>query len=207
MRYDGPVQTCQVGIVLAGGQSRRMGQDKALLPLGGPTLLERQAAKLAPLVHEVVVSGDAASYGRFGFSVVADPPGAQGPLGGIAAGLGRGDGLVLAVDLPFVPASFLARLVEVAGPDGALVDAPGLFQPTAAFYRGKALSVAREQLERGADLSLRGFVARLDVRRLSASEVREFGDPERMFLNVNDEKAYAMAVAWSATDPSRVPEA
>jgi len=207
MRYDDPVHRAEVGVVLAGGASRRMGRDKALLTLGGMTLLERQAAKLAALARKVVVSGDPSRYGSYGWPVVADPPDAAGPLAGIVAALTGGDALVLAVDLPFVPEPFLAHLMEVAGPDGALVAEGGTFLPTAAYYRGKALPMARDLLALAADLSLRGFVNRLAIRRLTVSEAAVFGEPSRMFWNVNDEESYAKAKEWGESDLARPPEA
>lgn len=207
MRYDGPVHRAEVGVVLAGGASRRMGRDKALLTLGGLTLLDRQAAKLAALAHKVVVSGDPSRYGSYGRPVVVDPPGAAGPLAGIVAALAGGDALVLAVDLPFVPAPLLSHLMEVAGPDGALVADRETFQPTAAYYRGKALPVARDLLALATDLSLRGFVNRLAVRRLTVSEAAMFGEPSRMFWNVNDEESYARAKDWGESDLASPPEA
>lgn len=184
-----------------------MGEDKALLILGGKTFLERQVATLAGVAIRVVVSGDPSRYEGSGVPAIADPPGAAGPLGGIAAALGMGDALVLAVDMPFVPAPFLANLVEVAGCDGALVDDGESFQPTAAYYRGQALSVARDLLASGNDVSLRGFVRRLQVRRMTLAEAARFGDPARMFWNVNDEESYATAKRWVEADLASQSEA
>jgi molybdopterin-guanine dinucleotide biosynthesis protein A len=113
-----------VGLLLAGGQSRRMGGgDKALRLLGRQTLLDHVIERVRPQVEALVLNanGDPSRFARFGLPVVADSiEGFAGPLAGILAGLdwaaaNRPDcGLVvsLASDAPFLPADLVARLVE-----------------------------------------------------------------------------------------------
>ncbi len=75
------------GVILAGGRSRRMGgTDKALLQLGGETLLERAVARLAPQVADIVISanGDLSRFASYTLPVVADSASDHtGPLAGI----------------------------------------------------------------------------------------------------------------------------
>jgi molybdenum cofactor guanylyltransferase len=113
-----------VGLLLAGGQSRRMGGgDKALRLLGGQTLLDRVIDRARPQVDALVLNanGDPSRFARFGLPVVADSVADfAGPLAGILAGLdwtaaGRPDCayvVSLATDAPFLPADLVARLVE-----------------------------------------------------------------------------------------------
>ena len=79
------------GVILAGGLARRMGGgDKALLRLGGETLLARVIARIKPQVGEMVLNanGDPARFAEFGLPVVADTvEGFAGPLAGILAGM------------------------------------------------------------------------------------------------------------------------
>ena len=83
-----------VGLLLAGGQSRRMGGgDKALRLLGGRSLLERVIERMRPQTAALVLNanGDPARFAGFGLPVVADSiPDFAGPLAGILAGLQRG---------------------------------------------------------------------------------------------------------------------
>lgn len=99
------------GLILAGGRGRRMGgRDKALLKLGGQTLLDRVAARLAPQVAGLAVSSNSDPALLPGLKVLPDEtPDLAGPLAGVLSGLcearRRGfDGLVsVAVDTPFSP--------------------------------------------------------------------------------------------------------
>jgi molybdopterin-guanine dinucleotide biosynthesis protein A len=105
------------GIVLAGGQGRRMGGvDKGLQPLHGEPMIAAVLARLAPQVDEILINANQNldAYARFGHRVVPDAIGGfAGPLAGLHAGLGKAKhALVLTVpcDSPFLPADLLARL-------------------------------------------------------------------------------------------------
>ena len=113
-----------VGLLLAGGQSRRMGGgDKALRLLGGRSLLERVIERLRPQTAALVLNanGDPARFAGFALPVVADSiPDFAGPLAGILAGLDwtaahRPDCPVVAsvaTDAPFLPEDLIERLVR-----------------------------------------------------------------------------------------------
>lgn len=108
------------GVILAGGQARRMGGgDKGLLELGGRTLLGRVIERLDPQVDRLALNanGDPARFARFGLPVLADPvPDFPGPLAGVLAGLdwAAGEGashvLTAAADTPFFPRDLAERL-------------------------------------------------------------------------------------------------
>jgi len=119
-----------VGLLLAGGLSRRMGGgDKGLRLLGGISLLERVIERLRPQVDTLVLNanGDPSRFARFRLPVVADSvPDFAGPLAGVLAGLDwtathRPDCCLVvsvATDAPFLPPDLVARLVEAIGGDG-----------------------------------------------------------------------------------------
>src|ERR1700758_5454346 len=92
------------GFVLAGGQSSRMGTDKAFVELGGHTLLERALQTVSAVASEVWILGSREKFGEFGDMIEDEFPD-HGPLGGIHAALRASCqdlNLILAVDMPFV---------------------------------------------------------------------------------------------------------
>jgi molybdopterin-guanine dinucleotide biosynthesis protein A len=112
-----------IGLILAGGRSRRMGGgDKFLLTLAKENLLEHTRRRLAPQVGRIAISvnGNAASVAGTGLETIEDVPGLadRGPLGGIVAGLrwaagaaGAGsDVLSVPADTPFLPLDLSERL-------------------------------------------------------------------------------------------------
>jgi molybdenum cofactor guanylyltransferase len=120
-----------VGLLLAGGLSRRMGGgDKALRLLAGRTILDRVIDAMRPQVAALVLNanGDPARFAGFGLPIVADSvDGFAGPLAGILAGLDwtaahRPDCAMVAsvaTDAPFLPADLVARLAERVNRDEA----------------------------------------------------------------------------------------
>jgi molybdenum cofactor guanylyltransferase len=111
-----------LGVVLAGGLARRMGGgDKAMVKVGGRTMLERVVARLAPQCDGLILSanGDPARFAAFGLPVVADAvEGFAGPLAGVLAALdwaaanrpNVGWVVSAAADCPFAPRDLVARL-------------------------------------------------------------------------------------------------
>ncbi len=120
-----------VGVILAGGLSRRMfasqaaGGDKALLPLGATTMLDRVIACLEPQVSMLALNanGDAARFATYGLPVIADTiSGFVGPLAGVLAGLrwaaqmspDTSHIVTVSTDAPFLPDDLVTRLMAVA---------------------------------------------------------------------------------------------
>jgi molybdopterin-guanine dinucleotide biosynthesis protein A len=120
-------------VVLAGGRSSRMGgTDKALLELGGETLLARAIARLAPQAADIVVSanGDLERFAAFARPIVADRSADYpGPLAGILAGLewvaaNRPEFryvVSMPTDTPFFPLDLVGRFLAVPWPDSTLL--------------------------------------------------------------------------------------
>ncbi|AVO38384.1 molybdenum cofactor guanylyltransferase MobA [Pukyongiella litopenaei] len=110
-----------LGVVLAGGQARRMGGgDKGLLRLGGRTILSHVIDRLAPQVAGLALNanGDPARFAGYGLPVIADTVGGfAGPLAGVLAGLdwaaGQGADRIVtaAADTPFFPCDLVPRLL------------------------------------------------------------------------------------------------
>jgi len=140
------------GWVLAGGQSSRMGRDKAVLEIDGIPLALRAAEELSRVCGAVALVGDPARYGHLGLSVIPDSYPGQGPLAGIEAALGatRTDAnLVVACDMPALNGGILTELLS-AEADCALPRYPdGKLEPLCAAYSRRCHSAIREALEAG----------------------------------------------------------
>ena len=105
------------GVVLAGGQGRRMGGvDKGLQPLHGRPMVAAVIARLAPQVDEIIINANQNldAYARFGHRVVPDAIGGfAGPLAGLHAGLGAAThelAVTAPCDSPFLPLDLVSRL-------------------------------------------------------------------------------------------------
>jgi molybdenum cofactor guanylyltransferase len=155
--------------LLAGGKSRRMGLDKALLRViwqGVPTSLWKRQLSVLESLHpaEVLISGPRKIGYPESVSVIPDDWHDKGPLGGIATCLNRTHSdllLILAVDLPFIQPLFLQTLLDRAKADcGVIPMHEDRFEPLVAVYPLLALKPALESLEMG-DLVLQNFANRL----------------------------------------------
>lgn len=195
MLEQGPLAIA--GAVLAGGQSRRLGQDKALLMLDGSTLLERALAILRSVAREVLVIGPperAALAG--GARVVPDAFPGAGPLGAIATALqaSEADRVVLvACDMPFLSASLLRYLVSCSeGYDVTIPRTQGFTEQMHAVYHRSCLSAVTEQLAAG-DLKIDRFFPGVRVRYVDEPELRAIDPDLRSLWNVNTPEDWAEA--------------
>jgi molybdopterin-guanine dinucleotide biosynthesis protein A len=142
-------------IVLAGGDSRRMGRDKALLPIAGKPMIAHIVGRLKSLFDEIVIgAGRAADYEFLGLPVVPDRIPGQGPLMGIASALDRTKNdlnFVIACDIPDFELGLISRLAAQAeGFDAAIpLNHRGEREPLFAFYRKSVLGAAQAVLIAG----------------------------------------------------------
>ncbi|HEY0317758.1 MAG TPA: NTP transferase domain-containing protein [Solirubrobacterales bacterium] len=177
-----------LGAVLAGGAGRRLGGAKATAELGGRPLIRHPLAALrAAGLESIVVAKPDTELPALDCEVVLEPESPRHPLCGIVAALRRADGralVVVACDMPLAAPALLAELAAAAEP--LVVPAPGgRTQPLQARFGAELLPALEEALAR--EEPLRRTVESLGGRELGDAELARFGDPDRLFLNVNDE--------------------
>lgn len=194
------------GAILAGGAASRYGGvPKGLERVGGRRIIDRVAGALREVTDNLwLIANDPAAAGwlpgaRLGADLVPD----AGGLGGIHAAL-RHSGtavLVVAWDMPFVPAGLLARLRDLGDAADAAVpesDSRRGIEPLCAFYGPSCLDPIERSLGAG-DRRVIGFHRHVRVARLPAGEVAAFGDPAVLFMNVNTPADLSLAEAHAAT--------
>ena len=164
-------------VILAGGQGKRMGGNKALRELRGRPLLERVIGRIEPQGSGILLSahGNETHLAQFGFPIVSDLLGGHaGPLAGLQAAMRFADTEWVAsvpCDTPFLPDDLLRRLLRAAWEaDAAVAVVAGRRQPTVAIYRRRLLPRLEDYLARG------GRKAGAWLELLNAREA-EFDDP------------------------------
>ncbi len=203
-------------ILNAGGQSRRMGSNKALLPVGGVPLIQHVALRLLPLVDDrlLVIGNDPAVQAAVQIPrptvALADAWPDAGAVGGIATGLAQVEGwaAVVACDLPLVRAEIFRHLLALAqepGPDGQPWDlvvpvVDGREQTFHALYHRRCLPAIHAQLAAGR-LRVNYFYDQVRVRRVAEDELRGVDPDLHSFVNANTPDEWAHALALLAREP------
>ena len=185
--------------VLAGGASRRMGRDKALLQLDGVPMVVRTARLAGMRGASVTVVGPPEQYASLGLAVVPDRWPGAGPLGGIATALGASSvdwNLILSCDLPYLTWEWLEWLIARAAESTAQAVVPesqrGL-EPLAAMYRKNCGLPFSSALERG----VRRVSEALDeilFEKVTASEWYAVSSADMLFHNMNEPEDFTEAL-------------
>ena len=177
-------------VLLAGGESRRMGKDKATLLFRGKPLWQIQFERLRNLaLTEIFVSARTDPVWRSDdVQFVADDSPSRGPLSGLAAALAQVRAkhlLALAIDMPFMTEKYLRFLCDQIEPGrGVVAKIDDRFEPLAAIYPQEALANVQSALF-GKDFSLQTVIGRLvAARQLQVTPVTE--REKKLFLNVNE---------------------
>lgn len=177
------------GAVLAGGQSRRFGRNKALEALHGERLLDRALRGLRPWCRTcLVVANDLLPYVAAQATLVRDVVPNQGPLGGILTALLFSPTpwvLVKATDMPFLEPALVERMVPMrSGADVVVPLRDGFYEPLFALYHIRCLPLIAALLERGEKQIVR-FYTGVRVARLEEDLWRPLDPAGLTFQNIN----------------------
>jgi molybdenum cofactor guanylyltransferase len=190
------------GIVLCGGQSKRMGRAKAWLPFGQEFLLPRVVRLVGKAVSPIVVV--AAPEQELpslpvAVAVVRDEEKGRGPLQGLATGLAAMEGKVEAAyvsscDVPFLQPALVRRLIELLGPHSICVPyTDGHHHALAAVYRLEARTTVLQLLDQNR-LGVFSLFENLPTRVVEVEELRDL-DPSLWSLrNLNTPEEYQAAL-------------
>lgn len=178
-------------IVMAGGESQRMGCDKATLVLGEQTLLQHVVAIVQPMFPQLLVSVRQPRP-DIPLPQICDAYTNAGPLAGLCAGLAQAEKdhspwiFAVATDMPFVQPALIERLAQQRSGYQAVVPVVrGHPQPLAAFYAANCLETIRAMLDSGGKRSLRAALERLNVCYVDESELLEADPGLRSFFDLD----------------------
>lgn len=181
------------GVVLAGGESRRMGTNKAFFEVDGSPMIARVVAALRQACSEViVVAKETGPYAGLGARVVTDTTPFQAPLVGVCSGLREVTtpwAFVAACDLPYLAPEAIRLLALMArGHDAAVPFVDGVWHPLHAVYSTESGLALEAQLAAGVRRMTAALEA-LRVRQVGEDELREADPSLRTLCNVNTARA------------------
>jgi molybdenum cofactor guanylyltransferase len=180
-------------VILAGGRSRRMGCNKALLDIGGKPLIQLLIDRILPVTDRILISSnDYDIYQHLGFPVIPDQFSGHGPLAGFHSAMIRDICslyIMLACDLPNLKTPLLQNLVSMAeGYDAAIpLTGDGIIHPLCGVYRKTCLPSVERALKRGANKVIEMFLDdSLAVRWVSPDEGK-FDDADLANINTPED--------------------
>ncbi len=185
--------------IIAGGQSSRMGRDKAFLKLGGKSLIERVSAASADLGQSetILITNKPHDYRHLGLQMHPDILPGRGSLGGIYTALARAANpaaLVLACDMPFINTKLLRFMIAQMdeATDIVVPRVDGYPQGMHAIYRKTCLAPIRAQLEANR-LKIIRFYDKMRVTYLDEADWEPYGADGIAFTNLNTPAELARA--------------
>ena len=186
--------------VQAGGESSRMGQDKALMPFLGRPLIQRVTDRLAPIADEVIVTTNHPEDYRFlGLPLFPDLKPGRGALGGLYTALSSAtceSVAVVACDMPFASVSLIeaaSRLLIQEEADVVIPDSGGGLEPMHAVYRRETCVPAIEAAIEADKWKLISWFPDVKVRILQPDEVKTYDPSGLAFWNLNTPEEFAEA--------------
>jgi len=174
------------GFILAGGKSRRMGTDKALLTFQEKPLLEHMIKLINPFCNTIAISGQNSDYSIFGVEMVTDLYSGCGPIAGIYSSLNHSQNdwnLFVGVDVPFVNEALLFLLISNIGEYDCIIPmhTSGV-EPLIGLYH-RRISPIVEELIRSGDYRLTNLLSKLNTRYVDCNDlVKKY---PRLFMNIN----------------------
>lgn len=186
------------GIVLAGGESRRMGADKSFIRIAGMPMVAHVINALRMAVDTViVVTNRPEAYAPYDVEVATDAYNRRSSLIGVYSGLLRSRdeyNFIVACDMPFLNPGLVRHMCGLAAGeyDAVLPRIGELTEPLHAVYRRTLLPEIRDRIERGR-LRISGIFTGKRIRYVTEEEIDRFDPRRRSFVNLNTPQEYEEA--------------
>ncbi len=185
--------------IMAGGESARMGLDKAFLKIGDLTAVEFQFKKLRPLFEEIILSTNTPEkFETLGIPAVPDLIPDKGPLGGIYTALSNVKNhhlFVIACDMPCVSPALIKYMGKrCEGYDVVVPETQRGLEPLHAIYSSACIPAIKKQLEGKGSGRVISFFPDVNVRIIKKEEIAGIEGGAEAFLNLNTPEDYRRAL-------------
>src|SRR5687768_14480183 len=194
--------------IQAGGQSSRMGEDKALRPFLGRPLIQRVIDRLNPIAEEIIVTTNRPEdYAFLGLRLVSDLKPGRGALGGLYTAIASAAHPIVAVvacDMPFVSAVLIeaaSRLLVEEEADVVIAKSEEGYEPLHAVYRRETCLPAIEAAIDADQWKVIAWFPQVQVRVLTPEEIKRYDTLGLAFWNVNTPEEFAEAERISFSHP------
>jgi molybdopterin-guanine dinucleotide biosynthesis protein A len=178
--------------IQAGGQSSRMGEDKALKTFLGRPLIQRVIERLTPIADELIVTTNRPEdYTFLGLRLVSDIKPGRGALGGLYTAIASASNPIVAVvacDMPFASAALVeaaGRLLVEEKADVVIAKTDEGYEPIHAIYRRETCLPAIESAIEADMWKVIAWFPQVKVRVLTSDEIKRYDPPGLAFWNVN----------------------
>ena len=201
------------GVILAGGKSRRMGENKALLQLGGDSLIGHVIRRMLPVTDELLlITNDPAEYAHLDLPMQEDAVPNSGALGGVYTGLTHASHdavFCVACDNPFLEPKLLTYLLSVLGEYDAVM--PYTFrrdekqitlQTLCAVYSKRCLPII-EQMFQESELRVHALQDWAHIKRISPEVWQRFDQEGMSFFNINTPEDFNRADSYIKSQTQR----
>jgi molybdopterin-guanine dinucleotide biosynthesis protein A len=160
-------------IILAGGQSSRMGQDKGLMEVKGKPMIQHIIDTVSLLTNQIIIIANNTEYQQFGFPVYEDFIKQKGPLAGIVTGLSNSTtdlNWIISCDVPFVSANLLSELMlNLVKVDVVVPSKNDRIHPLIGGYKKSTLQIFKRELEHN-HLKIMNVISYFDVHIMNADQ-------------------------------------
>ena len=185
------------GVILAGGKSRRMGYNKALLRVGGKTIIERVLEALKEITDSLlIITNSPEEYDFLNIPMKGDILPGKGAFGGVYTALSLSDAfysLVVACDMPFLNSGFLRYMTQFKEGYDIVIPKPGQwYEPLCAIYAKTCIPQIENLLGAGC-LKIIELFPMVRTRYVGEEEIKLYNSSEMLFFNVNTQEDYLRA--------------
>ncbi|HSJ86132.1 MAG TPA: molybdenum cofactor guanylyltransferase [Anaerolineales bacterium] len=186
--------------IQAGGQSSRMGEDKALKMFLGRPLIQRVVERLSPIADELIVTTNRLEdYSFLNLRLIPDLKPGRGALGGLYTAIASASNpfvAVVACDMPFASATFLdaaTKLMVQEGADVVIARSEEGYEPLHAVYRRETCLAAIEAAIEADQWKVIAWFPKVNLRVLTQDEIKHIDPDGLAFWNVNTPEEFTKA--------------